>query len=477
MKTFRDLLSEVRGPQSGNDKEFFKKSGLNNPEVTTDPQNGDNAHKAKSVKTYKGKGHEKDIGEGRVLGNKMSKAGLARDTDESDREYIQQRSHKNQWKKDNPGKTYPGFRESGGKYAGEKLKESISSIDKARGKIEKHHPTGGKSAETPIKEETEILTEDEMAARSYVYERIFSLIDDISDIINEFYTEEKDYENEIRSRAKAKKPVDEPWPEYPTRPWNLRSTYNGLDDIYQALLTATKYDPKAVFEETELEEISKQTLQSYKNKASSDASYYKAERDYNQSNHDKPGQGDGAKAHYKKTADKFAKKLKNRTDGMAKASKRLGEEVEEIDEISKKTLGSYVEKGDRSYGNLVAAADKKIGAALGMSKTPHKSHAKRLKDEGDTLMKKADRRAGFLNKAEKKLKEETELSELSQTTKTNYLMAATADRAAAGKENDEAINKAKKVGGKDPIKGRELLKIAKKAAERRERRAKGLSKL
>jgi hypothetical protein len=51
--------------------------------------------------------------ESRVLGRGMSPEARARDIEQSDIEYIEQRQFKEKWKKDNPGKPWPGYEKAG----------------------------------------------------------------------------------------------------------------------------------------------------------------------------------------------------------------------------------------------------------------------------------------------------------------------------------------------------------------------------
>ena len=53
------------------------------------------------------------VKEGRVLGIGMSPEARARDIDQSDIEYIEQREFKDQWKQENPGKKWPGYDKAG----------------------------------------------------------------------------------------------------------------------------------------------------------------------------------------------------------------------------------------------------------------------------------------------------------------------------------------------------------------------------
>jgi hypothetical protein len=56
---------------------------------------------------------QNSVKEGRVLGRGMSPEARARDIEQSDIEYIEQRQFKDKWKKDNPGKPWPGYEKAG----------------------------------------------------------------------------------------------------------------------------------------------------------------------------------------------------------------------------------------------------------------------------------------------------------------------------------------------------------------------------
>jgi len=67
------------------------------------------------------------LGEGGpVLGQGMSPSARQADIDQSDREYIKQRQFKDKWKKENPGKPWPGYREAG-MYESSKSGDSFKS--------------------------------------------------------------------------------------------------------------------------------------------------------------------------------------------------------------------------------------------------------------------------------------------------------------------------------------------------------------
>ena len=61
-------------------------------------------------KTFRDKAAGKEeMEEARILGKGMDKDALAADTNQSDKEYIAQMQIKNKWKKQNPGKKWPGY--------------------------------------------------------------------------------------------------------------------------------------------------------------------------------------------------------------------------------------------------------------------------------------------------------------------------------------------------------------------------------
>lgn len=109
----------------------------------------------------------------------------------------------------------------------------------------------------------------------------------------------------------------------------------------------------------QIDEISKKTLGSYIRKASGvydhersigkhAASSIDAERYVNNPDND-PYYGKNTN---KKIHDKLSSKLKNRRIGIDKALDKLTkEDIEQIDEISKKTLGSYIKKASGQVGS------------------------------------------------------------------------------------------------------------------------------
>lgn len=124
-----------------------------------------------------------------------------------------------------------------------------------------------------------------------------------------------------------------------------------------------------------LNELSPDTLKSYKNKANDDID--------NRIFKSKPVVGSGPAAQAAKADnDKNTAKLSNRFDGVRTAEKKLNsEEVEKIDELSKDTLKDYTKKA----GDQIAA---KVDGAPGQKdNTTAKTAVKRIKGIGTAFKK------------------------------------------------------------------------------------------
>jgi Cu/Ag efflux protein CusF len=114
-------------------------------------------------------------------------------------------------------------------------------------------------------------------------------------------------------------------------------------------------------EETQIDEVSKSTLMRYIPKASRDVgSHVYAGKESGEwaSHYTKAGDWENAERQ-QKNAKKSFDKANKRIKGIDTATKKLGtqkEEVEQIDELSKKTLGSYVNKAakDSRYSGQIA---------------------------------------------------------------------------------------------------------------------------
>ena len=156
--------------------------------------------------------------------------------------------------------------------------------------------------------------------------------------------------------------------------------------------------------EQNLQELSKRTLHSYaaKAKGSAQASRAIAKIARQRDEYDR--------------ADAHVAKAHRRSKGANKALAKLKEE--QLDELSKKTLGSYISKASRSASGTMAS-----GWVHGMSKGGDIKQAQKDVD-------KAGKRHANIDKAVKKLtKEESEqLDEISKRALGNYITMASSDR-------------------------------------------------
>jgi hypothetical protein len=209
----------------------------------------------------------------------------------------------------------------------------------------------------------------------------------------------------------------------------------------------------------QLDEISKKTLGSYVKKAHDQLMKHTASVNF------KSGRGDSDALSYTHEP-RTARKTANRTKGVATAIGKLTkEEVEELDEISKATLGSYVKKAsvdaavhtDKfgrggtgvTYSNTAGVADRRL---KGVSKAVDKLTKESFDIEDYSFEELED----FM------MSEEFEqLDELSKATLSSYVKKATSDVGLAGfvkgttvndhsrsKDYDDAatMNKKRKVG-------------------------------
>ena len=215
-------------------------------------------------------------------------------------------------------------------------------------------------------------------------------------------------------------------------------------------LTQKDRQVKDYMEEVEdLDELSKKTLAAYAMSASSDA----VKNQRKQSNYQRVGDDDdeapGTQKLYTRMANKAGEKKVKRLSGIATALSKLAkEEVENIDELSKKTLGSYVKGAkfdaiQQTYAKKNAEAEKKdLNREYPNIKRTHPDYEK-VSDKyykADSDYEKADnrmiKRSRGINKAVDKLtKEEVEdLDELSKKMLGSYAQAATMDAAKKGNE-------------------------------------------
>ena len=197
-------------------------------------------------------------------------------------------------------------------------------------------------------------------------------------------------------------------------PASLNKHLNALHDH--------EVDMKSVQESVELGEISKTKMGQYIKRAHSDKETQKKRANI----FDKKGMdADKDKDMYNafSKADRARKKAGNRTKFIGKAVDKLTKESVELDELSKKTLGSYIKKADKQADK---AADSYSNAAMRRSDFAPDTPAMAKN------AKKFIKRDSGADLARKKLaKESVELDEISQAKKDDYIKKSSADRQGA----------------------------------------------
>ena len=178
----------------------------------------------------------------------------------------------------------------------------------------------------------------------------------------------------------------------------------------------SKYKEGLKKEEVEqIDELNKSTLASYVKKATQDYGYARRYRDKNAKNI----HGD----------DRDLKHIQSkRFVGISKAADKLAkEEVEQIDEISKKTLGSYVKKASHSMAsNMSHVTD--------LMHNKHSPKADVDKERNDALKKVVRRDLGIKQAVNKLTKEEVEqIDEISKATLGSYIKKSSHDVALSAK--------------------------------------------
>lgn len=124
----------------------------------------------------------------------------------------------------------------------------------------------------------------------------------------------------------------------------LDKRYAGVALAHEKIRARHAKVPATNEEVEQVDEISKETMGRYINKA----------KDSIDTNSWRQGHREGSKMN---PSGRFEKKLSKRHKGIETAVKKLTrEEAEQIDELSNKTLGSYVSKAARSAGSNVAGA-------------------------------------------------------------------------------------------------------------------------
>lgn len=177
----------------------------------------------------------------------------------------------------------------------------------------------------------------------------------------------------------------------------------------------------------QLDELSKGTLASYVKKSSDDLGYHAARvaggvKDVARHG----GKNTPIGKELQKDVEKSVKIRDKRSSGIDKAATKLSkEEVEEISELKKSTLASYVNKASvNAVDNMVKAKEfndiKDRVAARGPSKVGD-NLIQRASTHADKSQAKANKRVAGMLKANKKLREDSEqLDELSKDTMKSY---------------------------------------------------------
>ena len=164
-------------------------------------------------------------------------------------------------------------------------------------------------------------------------------------------------------------------------------------------------------EEENLEELSKDSLGNYIKKASKSARQNEGEHEYLTRYNDK------------KSADRRAvlnKKIKKRTKGIDKAVSRLTKEsVEDLEELSKDSLASYIKKASKNARQRGIEAEYLSGVNRGTNvKKSHDDHIRKIKN----------RDTGFATATKKLTKESVEDFQEGKLPWSQYLKATGHDK-------------------------------------------------
>jgi hypothetical protein len=240
------------------------------------------------------------------------------------------------------------------------------------------------------------------------------------------FTRANDKRNVDLDASSAKKHYDKMWK-------RSDGINKALDRLTKEEVDGMSFDQLA---EMNLQEISKATLGSYIKKAANATAInaYLA-----------GGASDAAKD----AKEKMRKKSISRINGISKAADRLTkEEVEQIDEISKETLGSYIKKATSDVGARMYGAGMSSVAAV---------HAGHRTVQGANLnagsvksATKANKRKAGIDKATDKLtKEEVEqIDEISKETLGSYIKKATQDHGTSKRYQVISAKRAHETGEK-----------------------------
>lgn len=157
--------------------------------------------------------------------------------------------------------------------------------------------------------------------------------------------------------------------------------------------------------EENLDELSKDTIDSYREKAFKDLDKHKAERDKIKD----PMKNLGSKSNWK---------MNTRLKGLLKTVAR--EEVESIEELSKGTLKSYSKAAGTEVSRDIKDSEGASKEAEHHAKYGNSKSAANWKDEAGWLKNRAEKRAGNIAKATTKIAQKEDLDELSKPTMKAY---------------------------------------------------------
>jgi hypothetical protein len=181
----------------------------------------------------------------------------------------------------------------------------------------------------------------------------------------------------------------------------------------------------------ELDELSKSTLGSYVNKASRDASTSKASS-ANWAHTSTKAKNPRVKDAAEKYSDEEEARHNKRMAGIGQAVKKMTkEEVEELDELKKSTLGSYVKKASKDLASR----------AFDHGEDEHRQYGYGDDDEEDERVdreeKKIETRQKGIARAANRLAKEETLDELSKSTLGSYVKKSSKDLASRAFDHGE----------------------------------------
>ena len=199
----------------------------------------------------------------------------------------------------------------------------------------------------------------------------------------------------------------------------LRKRKNRSDGINKAVDKLTK-------ESADLQELSKNTLKSYKDKAENQyLGHSQRIMDTRQDSQYAKSIGDHSRAkEFDRRGENSQKIVDKREKGIVKANKKLKESAD-LQELSKSTLKSYVKKAAGSAVDSGYKAGKSKEAYMQAQTTNQETENKANYKKYDK--KAVNRETGIRRAVDKLTKEETELQELSHATKLDYVRKATRD--------------------------------------------------